>query len=88
MHEREAGSEAPRSLPLRSRQENGNSTILAQAIYYRVAGSSEPTSYTWTFSPAESGAGGIAAYRGVNNSTPIDTSGFRSFSRRILPRAL
>ena len=47
---------------------------LAQAIYYRVAGSSEPTSYTWTLSPAESGAGGIAAYRGVNNSSPIDTS--------------
>lgn len=44
---------------------------LGQFSYYRVAGASEPTSYTWT-GLAENSAGGIAAYSGVDTANPIN----------------
>ena len=48
------------------------SNTLRQAIYYRVAGSSEPSAYTWTLPDWRRIAGGITAYSGVNTTTPID----------------
>jgi hypothetical protein len=51
------------------------STNLAQALYYKVATSSEPSSYTWTFGTSHSASGGILDYTGVSTSIPIDTSG-------------
>jgi hypothetical protein len=48
---------------------------MRQAIYVRVAGGSEPASYTFTLSSAQSAAGGIAAYIGVNTATPVDAHG-------------
>ncbi len=42
--------------------------------YYRVVGSSDPASYSWTLSTAVKWGGGVTAYRGVNNSTPLDSS--------------
>src|SRR5690606_2750085 len=52
-------------------QGSGNSNRLAS--YYRVANAAEPASYTWTFSASNSGAvGGIASFRGVDTTTPID----------------
>jgi len=48
---------------------------LAQAIYRKVAGASEPASYTWTLgsSPAPVGAaGGIMAFYGINTTTPVN----------------
>ena len=48
-----------------------NGTALGQAIYYRFAGGSEPTSYTWTFSSSTVAAGGIARYTGVDPTTPF-----------------
>ena len=40
--------------------------------YYKVAGSSEPTSYTWTLNASVQNAGGIARYSGVDTATPLD----------------
>jgi hypothetical protein len=58
--------------PLR-RDDNG--TSLGQAIYYKVAGSSEPVSYTWNVAPAIRASGGIIAYTGVDNADPFDVVG-------------
>ena len=44
--------------------------------YSKVAGTSEPTSYTWTFAPISGWCtGGIQAYIGVSTSTPADVYG-------------
>ena len=40
--------------------------------YYRVAGSGEPASYTWTLSSAVVSSGGIARYTGVSTVNPLD----------------
>jgi len=55
-------------------------TTLRQTAYYRVAGSSEPSSYTWTLGGARLASGGIAAYSGVDGSVPIDASAAASGS--------
>lgn len=55
-------------------QSAGNAST--QEIFYRVAGGSEPASYTWTFSGAIGGAaGGILDYSGVDTTSPIDVYG-------------
>jgi len=43
-----------------------------KATYYRVAGSSEPGSYTWTFNSSQAASGGILAYSGVSTTNPVD----------------
>jgi len=50
------------------------SSYLSTATYYKVAGSSEPSSYTWTFGTSGQASGSIGDYVGVNTTTPIDTS--------------
>ncbi|EFK96964.1 transport protein ExbB2 [sediment metagenome] len=42
------------------------------AVFYKVAGSSEPSSYTFTTSQSATLAGIITSYRGANTSTPIE----------------
>ena len=45
------------------------------AVYYKVAGASEPSSYTFTFSNYSGGvyaAGSISSFYGVNTASPID----------------
>ena len=42
--------------------------------YYHVVGSSDPASYTWTLSTAVKWGAGITAYRGVNQTTPLDST--------------
>ncbi|MFJ5696813.1 PKD domain-containing protein, partial [Arthrobacter sp. NPDC093139] len=42
--------------------------------YYRVVGSADPASYTWTLSTAVKWGGGITAYTGVNTTTPLDST--------------
>ncbi|MCA1628230.1 MAG: fibronectin type III domain-containing protein, partial [Acidobacteria bacterium] len=52
----------------------------ALVTYYKVATSSEPAGYTWSFSTSPGLLGGIVAYSGVNQTTPIDASaGDQSF---------
>jgi hypothetical protein len=43
-------------------------------VYYKLAGASEPTSYTWTINPDYYffGSGSIVAYSGVDSSYPIN----------------
>lgn len=51
-------------------------TALLQSVYVKVAGASEPASYTWTFDvPVSAAAGGISAYSGVDTTTPVNVSG-------------
>ena len=49
---------------------SGNSSSLA--TYWKVAGSSEPATYNWTFSSSNGSAGGILSFSGVNTTTPVD----------------
>ena len=56
-------------------QQQTKATSSVLSTYYRVASSSEPASYAWTFSSGHAGAvGGIATYVGVNNTLPVDVS--------------
>lgn len=64
---------APSGWTLLDRKDNG--TAVSQAIYYKVATSSEPTSYTWTLSASGRFAGGITAFRGADTGSPIDGYG-------------
>jgi hypothetical protein len=48
------------------------SGVLRQTIYTKVAGSSEPPSYTWTLSKTSQVAGGVSAYAGVDPAQPVD----------------
>jgi len=50
------------------------SSNIATATYYKVAGSSEPTSYTWNFGTSGEASGGIASYSGVDTTNPIDAN--------------
>jgi hypothetical protein len=52
-----------------------NATTMRQAIFVRTAGGSEPASYTFSLSSAQSAAGGIVAYSGVDGTSPIDAHG-------------
>jgi len=50
------------------------SATMRQIAYYRVAGGSEPASYSWSLGTTRQASGGIADYSGVNNTAPIDAS--------------
>ena len=52
----------------------GLGNTMTQAVYVRVAGASEPSAATWTFSKAAAGAGGIVGYSGVDTALPVDVS--------------
>jgi Bacterial Ig domain len=54
---------------------DANGTVIRQAVYWKVATSAEPASYTWTFSASQAAAGGIAAFEGVDTANPIDAHG-------------
>jgi acid phosphatase len=42
--------------------------------YYHLAGSTEPTAWTWGLSTAVTNGGGIVRYSGVDPATPLDTA--------------
>lgn len=54
--------------------QNPGSTNRTVAMYTRVAGASEPASYTWTFSGATINSVTIISLRHVSNSTPVNTA--------------
>ena len=70
-----AMSSAPSGWTLLENQAASNSEIW---VYYRVAGGSEPASYTWTLNGSDDIAGYIVTYGGVDTSTPIDVSTARA----------
>lgn len=47
---------------------------MRQLSYYRVAGSTEPASYSFTSSASRNASGGITSYSGANTTVPIDAS--------------
>ncbi len=51
-----------------------NGSSLRGATYSKVAGASEPASYTFTLSAPAAAAGGIASYTGVDTSAPVEAS--------------
>ena len=54
---------------------------LTQALYYRVATSSEPAAYVWSVGSQASAAGAILDFKGVDTTSPVDShSG--AFTRR------
>lgn len=53
------------------RRDNTGSSI-GVALYYGVAGASEPSTYTFTFNSSQQASGGIADYAGVDTTNPID----------------
>jgi chitodextrinase len=56
-------------------RQDTNGTTMTQATFSHVVGTSDPSSYTWTLSSAQSAAGGIIAYEGVRTVAPVDVSG-------------
>ncbi|MET3164296.1 UNVERIFIED_ORG: PKD repeat protein [Arthrobacter sp. UYEF10] len=52
---------------------NSGSTSGARAFaYYHVVGAVDPASYNWTLSTSVRWGGGVTAYRGVDNTNPLD----------------
>jgi hypothetical protein len=50
----------------------GFGKYLAQAVFYRIVGSSEPPSYNWTFNTSVDAIVAITGFRGVDTAMPID----------------
>ena len=46
---------------------------LTQALYYKVAGPSEPAGYTWSWSTTATAAGAILDFKGIDSAMPIDS---------------
>ena len=63
---------APAGWTLLRRVNNASATASSLAVYYRVAGASEPANYTWTFSTSTGSAGGIQTFSNVDTTTPIN----------------
>ena len=54
---------------------NSSSTSGARAFaYYHIVGAADPATYAWNLSAAVKWGGGITGYRGVDNTTPLDSS--------------
>lgn len=54
---------------------NSSSTSGSRVFaYYHVVTSTDPASYAWTLSRAVMWGAGVTAYRGVNTTTPLDSS--------------
>jgi RHS repeat-associated protein len=53
---------------------NTPNTLSTDSIYWHVAGGSEPTSYTFTFSAPTEGSGAMVAYTGADQVNPIDAA--------------
>ena len=62
---------APAGWTLVRRIDNSAGSSNSLAVYYKVAGGSEPASYIWSFSAMTGSAGGIQAFTGVDTTNPI-----------------
>jgi hypothetical protein len=63
---------APSGWTLIRRTNNANLNENSLALYYKVAGSSEPSNYTWSFSTSTGSAGGILTFYNVREDDPIN----------------
>lgn len=62
----------PAGWTLVRRMDNSNPNSNSLAVYIRVAGASEPASYSWNLSGFAHAVGGIQAFSGVDTASPID----------------
>jgi hypothetical protein len=62
----------PSGWTLLRRSDNNSGATNSLALYTRVATAVEPADHTFVFSTTTGSAGGIAAFRGVDATTPID----------------
>jgi RHS repeat-associated protein len=62
----------PSGWTLIRRSDNAGPTSNSLAVYYKVAGAAEPSSYPWGVSGASFTVGGIQAFSGVDTASPID----------------
>jgi parallel beta-helix repeat protein len=53
---------------------NPTGATLTQAVYYRVAGTLEPSSYSWKLARMSGAAGEIVAYGGLDSPAPVDAA--------------
>jgi hypothetical protein len=49
-------------------------SAISTVSYVKIAGPSEPATYTWSFGTSAQASGGIASYIGVNTTTPVDVA--------------
>ncbi len=49
-------------------------SAISTVSYVKIAGPSEPATYTWSFGTSGQASGGIASYIGVNTTTPVDVA--------------
>ena len=54
------------------RIDNSSGNANSLAVYYKVAGASEPASYSFTFNTSTGAVGGIRTFSGINSTTPVD----------------
>ena len=68
----------PSGWTLVRRVNNAGPTSNSLAVYYKVAGASEPASYAWGISASSFTVGGIQGFSGIDTASPIDTEAGQS----------
>ena len=68
----------PSGWTLVRRTDNSGPTSNSLAVYYKVAGGSEPASYAWSVSGASFSVGGIQGFTGVDSASPIQVENGQS----------
>lgn len=53
---------------------DNTASAMAVGLYYKIAGSSEPASYTFNFNSTQQAVAGVTAYSGVSTTNPVDAS--------------
>ena len=68
----------PSGWTLVRRMDNAGPTSNSLAVYYKVAGGSEPASYAWSVSGASFSVGGVQGFTGVDPASPIQVENGQS----------
>ncbi len=73
----------PSGWTLIRRTDQASGAANSQAIYRKVAGESEPASYSWTFNTSTGSAGGIMTFWGVSTTSPINVENGQATSSAL-----
>jgi hypothetical protein len=63
---------APAGWTLIRETSQASGTSSKQSTYYKTAGGSEPSNYSWSLSSSTGSAGGIATFYNINTSNPVN----------------
>lgn len=74
---------APAGWTLVRRIDSTTDATSSLAVYYRVAGSTEPPSYSWTFSTSTGSAGGIMTFSGVDTGTVVNSEAGQATAKAL-----